>query len=71
MASVPVYGQPDSDLWSPEPLQTEQEESFQRPHGGWLCLPSGLLPRYEVSLYFVAQFSDVDQHYTADILTAD
>lgn len=50
MASVPVYGQPDSNLWSPKPLQTEQEESLQRSHGGRLCLPSGLLPWHEVSL---------------------
>lgn len=51
MAGVPVYGQPDSDLWSPKSLQTEQEEGLQRPHGGRLRLPSGLLPRHEVSLY--------------------
>lgn len=50
MASVPVYGQPDSDLWSPKPLQTEQEENLQRSHGSRLCLPSGLLPRHEVNL---------------------
>lgn len=71
MASMPVYGQPDTDLWSPKPLQTEQEESLQRPHGGWLCLPSGLLPRHEVSPYFVPSFSDKGQHYTAEIVTAN
>lgn len=68
MAGMPVHGQPDSDLWSPKPLQTEQEEGLQGPHGGWLCLPSGLLPRHEVNLYFVAKFSGEWQ--TLEILTA-
>lgn len=46
-----VDGQPDSDLRSPKPLQTEQEEGLQGPHGSWLRMPSGLLPRHEVRLY--------------------
>lgn len=50
MAGLPVHGQPDPDLWRPEPLQTEQEEDLQRSHGGGLRLPGGLLPRHEVSL---------------------
>lgn len=51
MACMSVHGQPDSYFWSPEPLQTEQEEGLQGSHGGWLCLPSGLLPRHEVKLF--------------------
>ena len=50
MAGVPVHGQPDPDLWRPEPLPPEQEEDLQGPHGGRLRLPGGLLPRHEVRL---------------------
>lgn len=48
MARVPVHGQPDPDFWGPEPLQTEQEEDLQRPHGSGVRLSGGLLPRHEV-----------------------
>lgn len=48
MAGVPVHGQPDPDFWGPEPLQTEQEEDLQRPHGSRVRLSGGLLPRHEV-----------------------
>lgn len=58
MVGMSVHGQPDSHIWSPEPLQAEQKEGLQGPHGGWLRLPSGFLPRHEVSFYVVALFSD-------------
>lgn len=48
MAGLPVHGQSDPDIWSPEPFPSEQEEDLQGPHGGWLRLPGGLLPRHEV-----------------------
>lgn len=49
VVGLPVHGQPDPDLWGPEPLQTKQEEDLQRSHGGGLRLPGGLFTGHEVS----------------------
>lgn len=50
VAGLSVHGQSDPDLWSSEPVPSQQEEDLQGSHGGGIRLSGGLLPGHEVNV---------------------